>query len=373
MGTKNDIDQIICDKILGVITPEDEKILGEWLAASVRHRTDYETFMKRRNLTSRYETYCSVEYAKAWSDFKHRNMRQERTQWALHMLKYAAALILIIISVYIWNINDVTREPQPERLTASVERAIGRLERSGRHKAMLSIDGGAAVSVTSVAEYKKALEEVPADVTNVLTTNDGKEFWVTLDDGTRVHLGYGSRLKYPASFNGKMRVVSLEGEAYFKVAHDIKRPFIVVTPHGDIKEYGTEFVVNTRGRGDMTEIVLIEGSISVRARGRKERMMKPGEKATLSASSMNVEYIDVAPYEAWNEGEYIFNDTRLDELMSVLCHWYNLKAEYTDEETRGIRFTGSVDRYGNIDSILKAVSKVSGVTIVREGEKILIK
>ncbi len=71
------------------------------------------------------------------------------------------------------------------------------------------------------------------------------DFWITLDDGTIVHLNYNTRLRFPARFAGDSRTVYLDGEAYIKVAVDKDRPFMVVTSNATIKQYGTEFSVNT--------------------------------------------------------------------------------------------------------------------------------
>lgn len=103
-------------------------------------------------------------------------------------------------------------------------------------------------------------QDVNEDVKGTLTTRHDKEFWMTLPDGTRVHLNGNSRLSYPLAFKGDLREVALVGEAYFIVAKDKDHPFIVHTADGDIKEYGTEFNVSTHGTN--TEVVLVTGSLS---------------------------------------------------------------------------------------------------------------
>lgn len=90
-----------------------------------------------------------------------------------------------------------------------------------------------------------------------ITTYQDKEYWLTLDDGTLVHLNYNTRMVCPERFIDGTRDVILDGEAYFMVAHDSRHPFVVHTPQGDIRVYGTEFNVSTRD-GDCTEVVLAE-------------------------------------------------------------------------------------------------------------------
>ena len=138
-----------------------------------------------------------------------------------------------------------------------------------------------------------------------ITTRHDKEFWITLDDGTLVHLNYNTRLIYPEKFGRGDRNVILDGEAYFMVAKDKSRPFIVHTPNGDVKVYGTEFNVNTRTEvstgnhqqdislashpspltSNTTSVVLVKGSVSVTPTGGKETMLKPGQQATVNVQS----------------------------------------------------------------------------------------
>ena len=93
----------------------------------------------------------------------------------------------------------------------------------------------------------------------ILVTHHDKEFWMVLDDGIHVHLNYNSSLSYPIHFKGKERRVVLEGEAYFFVAKDDSHPFVVTTPYGDIRDYGTEFCVNTKPRQGGASVVLVKG------------------------------------------------------------------------------------------------------------------
>lgn len=92
--------------------------------------------------------------------------------------------------------------------------------------------------------------------------------------------------------------------------------FIVHTAQGAIKEYGTEFNVNTQG--EHTSVVLVNGSISVIPKSGKERMMTPGLLAEMGSSGVSMSKVDVAPYIAWNTGQYSFEDSSLEEIMQVV-------------------------------------------------------
>ena len=197
---------------------------------------------------------------------------------------------------------------------------------------------------------------------------------MTLEDGTRVHLNYGSRLVYPIHFGGDTREVELQGEAYFFVAKDKDRPFIVHTPNGDVKQYGTEFNINTRDEIGVTRIVLVNGSIGVTAKGGKEFMMKPNDMAILQPGETEpmVSQVDITPYIAWNIGTFVFEDCTLEQLMRVLSHWYNKRVQFESEEIRQMRFTGEFDKYESIIPTMKAIHNVTGLRIEVHGKDIII-
>ena len=220
-----------------------------------------------------------------------------------------------------------------------------------------------------------------------MTTRHDKEFWVTLDDGSLVHLNYNTRLIYPEKFGRGDRNVILEGEAYFMVAKDKSRPFVVHTPDGAIRVHGTEFNVNTRindngndnvndnvnGGRYRTEVVLVKGSISVTPAKGKEQTMKPGEQCRISNTQCVIENVDVAPYVAWNTGTFVFDNCPLETAMKVLSHWYGFEVVYLNEAIKKERITGDFDRYVKPDQLLDAISKSSGLTMRKENKTIFIK
>ena len=139
--------------------------------------------------------------------------------------------------------------------------------------------------------------EAPVAENNKLSTYDDSEFWMTFEDGTRVHLNYNTTLKYPPHFTSNSRTVYLDGEAYFEVAKDNKRPFRVVTANGVVRQYGTSFNVNTYMNG-VTKVVLVDGSVSVLPNLGGEYKMKPGELAVLHAATQEVQIseVNIEPY-----------------------------------------------------------------------------
>lgn len=207
---------------------------------------------------------------------------------------------------------------------------------------------------------------------DIITYHD-KEFWMTLPDGTRVHLNYNSSLTYPLAFTGDSREVVLEGEAYFFVAKDKRHPFIVHTRYGDVKEYGTEFDVNTRYdsndspgaygiRSKGLAVVLVEGSISIIPHNKEEYMLKPGDLAVVAhnAEVPKIKQVDTTPFTSWNTGSFAFNDCPLDKLLDVVGRWHGKSIKFADNSLRKIHFNGELDRYESLENIISALEKSTG-------------
>ena len=202
-----------------------------------------------------------------------------------------------------------------------------------------------------------------------ITTRHDKEFWLTLDDGTLVHLNYNTRLIYPEEFGRGDRNVILDGEAYFMVAKDKSRPFIVHTTNGDVKVYGTEFNVNT---SHSTSVVLVKGSVSVTPTGGREIMLKPGQQLTLTDNQPSVTQVDTAPYVAWNEGKFFFEEWPLERIMQVIARWYGREVEFTTDEIKQQRYSGNFDRYEDIRPTMEAIETITGLKITFAPDRLII-
>ena len=260
----------------------------------------------------------------------------------------------------------------PAPISQEMVAAMQKAEASDINEATLQVGSEKPQQVRSLTSFLQAIaqQDVDEDVKGTLTTRHDKEFWMTLPDGTRVHLNGNSRLSYPLAFKGDLREVALVGEAYFIVAKDKDHPFIVHTVDGDIKEYGTEFNVSTHGTN--TEVVLVRGSISVKPKLGTEKMMVPGDKAEMASAKLAMSRVDVEPYIAWNTGHFSFDDCTLEELMQVVGKWYDREVVFDSESLRKVRFTGSLSRYESIDNTLDVISSIANVKMEQQDNKIVI-
>ena len=365
------INEIIYHKIIDKITFEEEIILNKWLKESSVHQKMYEEMLDQEHFSDTYKTYSQIDIDSAWQKIIESNNKEKTTSRIFSIIKYAAAIIILIVAgTYLWY-SQYTKVTPPE-IPESVRHAMQQSIISEKQQAVIdkpkvmtdeesvmeeskSIrqNGTIAVSQPSLSNMSK--EQLLA--ARRITTMHDKEYWVTLDDGTLVHLN---------------RNVILEGEAYFMVAKDRSRPFIVHIPGGSIKVYGTEFNVNT---SDSPSVVLIKGSISVTPTEGKEVVLKPGEQATYNkqTSTFSVEPINTEPYIAWNNGDFVFHEWTLSRIMNIMSKWYNVSVEFSDEEVANKKLNGIFSRYSNIEETMETIKIVTGFTIHINNNHIIIK
>lgn len=200
---------------------------------------------------------------------------------------------------------------------------------------------------------------------------------IKLPDGTIVQLNSASKISYDMH-NTHQRDVSLTGEAFFKVAHDKKRPFIVKTNTIAIKVLGTEFNVKAYPGDRKSETTLLKGSIELTINGRSEQkiILKPSEKFALvkkkakptdkDSSSVlmieNISPVKVGDKEyieeiSWTENKFVFQNQSFEDLIPKLERWYNVKIILDNPAIKSYRFTG-IFINENINQALEAMQLI---------------
>lgn len=372
---------IISRSLLHPLDAEEQKQLDLWLAEGEEHRKLYRLLLEKQDLVEQYQTYMKLDENKAWGLFKAKTNQSERKSKLRYLLYpyrksvgwVAAAIVGVLLlmggyQLYVAHPTQKALVPMSQEMMVAMRQS----EQSKTNQATLQVGTSKPRQVRSLSALLKATAQDGVDdhLQGTLTTRHDKEFWMSLPDGTRVHLNGNSRISYPLAFKGDLREVALVGEAYFVVARDEAHPFVVHTANGEIKEYGTEFNVNTYG--EKTSVVLVKGSISVKPKGGSEQLMTPGDKADMGIGGITKSKVDVTPYIAWNTGHFSFEDCTLDELMLVVGRWYGKQVVFTSESLRTVRFTGSLSRYESMESTLEVIATLANVKMEQQENKILI-
>ncbi|MBI2729378.1 MAG: DUF4974 domain-containing protein [Sphingobacteriales bacterium] len=212
-------------------------------------------------------------------------------------------------------------------------------------------------------------EAVAQPVVKEIQTTNGTKTNSILPDGSKVWLNSGSKLTF-LTFNNTQREVVLEGEAFFDVIKDPKRPFIVHTNVIDIRVLGTAFNVKSYPNDKTVEASLVRGVIEVTRLGKPDKkvLLKPNEKIivvkkaepevpskskpdfdekantveTYKISGFTYAKTDNSIVEtSWIQNRLAFEDMPFEDLATQLERWYNVKIEFRDESAKKIVFRGS--------------------------------
>lgn len=187
--------------------------------------------------------------------------------------------------------------------------------------------------ILSAYLYFKPASQI-AETYQELFTPYGTWSVVNLPDGSKVWLNAGSSLKYPTQFSDKQRVVSMQGEAYFEVESDKEHPFIVKTKQLTVEATGTAFNVNAYAPDHVAAVTLVKGKVAVTLDQKKTISLSPGEKIdyNLATSLYNVNKTNTYKWCSWKDGILIFRDDPLEYVFKRLGQTYNVEFILKDAE-----------------------------------------
>ncbi|HMI03141.1 MAG TPA: FecR domain-containing protein [Pedobacter sp.] len=316
--------------------------------------------------------------------------------WKRHLRMASAAAVLLLLSAGLVFYLNTQRSMEADLASHDVA--------PGGNKAVLTLGNGTRIALTDALNGELAQESGisvkktkdgqlvytvmessdPGDpaqaggIYNTVSTPMGGQYQINLPDGTKVWLNAASSLKFPASFaNLKERRVELVGEAYFEVSHNKKLPFIVKTEKQDVLVLGTHFNINSYPDEPATRTTLLQGAVLVRRLGsRSEKgnrdfvVIKPGQQCTLG-QRIGVEDADVEMVTAWKDGNFLFNDTDLPNIMKQLARWYNVDIDYSNVPADRF-FTGFISRDVNLSKVLKMLEETGRIKFKVEHNNIKI-
>lgn len=176
---------------------------------------------------------------------------------------------------------------------------------------------------------------------------------IKLEDGTQVWINAGSTITYPEKFSSKQRRIQLNGEAYFNVAHDAHRPFLIEVNNTTIEVLGTTFNVNAYNNQVLT--TLVEGSVKINTAGQSD-ILKPGEQALFSDEKIQISQADQQKNLAWQRGEFYFDGNNIQEICEQISRWYDIKFQGIEKLSAKSSFKGSIARNQNLSSVLNILS-----------------
>jgi len=202
---------------------------------------------------------------------------------------------------------------------------------------------------------------------NEIKTSPGLRSDFQLPDGTKVWLNGSTKIKYPIAFTGKERRIFMEGEAYFEVAKNKKKPFVVDMGTLQVQAVGTAFNCMAYPDDHLVETTLAEGKVKItrlaEGQAKGEYMLNPGQILTykLNSDKFYLQQGDLSKHLSWLNGKFMFRNDPLEEVCKQLGRWFNADIEIKDEVLRTYSFTGTFHNEG-LREILDLISLTSPIS-----------
>jgi transmembrane sensor len=213
-------------------------------------------------------------------------------------------------------------------------------------------------------------------VYNTIKTPRGGQYQVTLSDGTTVWLNAASSLRFPISFSEKNRTVEITGEAYFEVASDKQKPFIVKANNSETEVLGTHFNINAYTDESSIKTTLLEGKVKVTIAGNPDNeglFLKPGQQSIINRNAdirLN-RNADLEETMAWKNGRFQFNSTDLKAILRQIARWYDVDVVYQDSVD--LQFTGQLPRNEYASAVFEKLALTGEVKFKIEGKKVFVR
>ena len=379
---------IILDLILkswaGTLTwPEEERLCEllsdpEW----ARLKQDLED---DRFIMGRFKEYEKYDKVADFSCFLKRiRKKRKRVLWTTGVRRtiyVAASLLVFAMAGWLWltEREGKYQSETPQEIAGTIDRNSVRLILGDNKMIPLTRRSEIVVLDAKGIQHSDGLrtlnyQYVKSDSLegtveyHTLIVPKGEMQKVIFSDSSWVVLNARSSIKYPVMFKGEERKVYVEGEAYFEVAKDVERPFIVSLKNFDVRVLGTSFNVLSYDDEFASSVTLLSGSVETMS-GNDTVRLQPGEQVAITSDNrMTVQKTDISVVVSWMDEKFGFNNERLDVIMRKICRWYDVEVLY---EVPGIRercFTGAPSSNMPLPELLEALSTTTNLQFsLRDG------
>lgn len=369
-----EIADLIARHFNGELAGEEKAVLEAWINASEANRLVWERLNNDAGLRQHLHNMPGPAATGAAWERLQPQLSQARPRGILYSLRrHAAAIVagILLCSGIAAYLRQRTNEAPVQAKIASV---LPRHEIvPGGSKARLILGNGRIVQLSDSLEqqitekdgtqlksrastltysHENAIEK---PVYNTLETPRGGEYKVVLPDGSVAWLNASSSLRFPTRFSGSRRTVVLTGEAYFEIAKNKRQPFIVTAGNISVTVTGTKFNVKAYPDEPYVSTTLEEGSVELTQtdiRDKRPVKLEPGYQGRYEHQQIMVQEAHLEEALAWKNGQFVFRSEPLGNIMRTLSRWYDVEVSFSDPAANGLRFTGSIRKYGSIQEVL---------------------
>lgn len=384
------IKTLVLKKIKAVLSAEEEKELSEIMTKNKPLKDFIEKIGKKAYIADQYKLYKQFSAEEDWSIIARSLLKSKRRSVGLRLMRWAAILLIPITLAGVYYLTEY--KPANEELNAEqfVEFVPGKSEAilvlsSGEHiildhtndTTLQDAGTGIAISKEHGIAYTgadvKQLDQKPLEsIMNILKVERGREYSLTLADGTKVWVNSESELKFPVNFTANKRDVYLKGEAYFEVAKNTEQAFMVNGETMNVEVTGTSFNVMNYENEKEARVTLIEGQVLVGNTKGLEVKLSPDQQAIIDVDSIRIKEVNAALVAEWRNNSFGFEYENLTTVVNKLSRWYNVEFIFEDEEIKSNHFSGKLPKYENIAGGLELLALTTNIRFTKEGDKIMI-
>lgn len=371
------IEEIIIKRLSEEHLSKEESVFFDKWYQNSSNREYYNDLLKIRSGIIASQVKERIDKRKAWNQVHPaRKISLIRT-----LLKFAAIMILpLSLGVFL-----LIRENKQEKVVYA-EVPV----QPGRKQAVLTLSSGQQVmladTIVHVNEKGMVISNFPdkelvykimndtmktETIYNTVTVPRGGEYKLVLADGTIVWLNSDSHIRYPVTFSGNTRQVELEGEAYFEVAKDVEKPFIVRMNEYNVRVTGTQFNVRNYSNESLAT-TLVEGGVQIERKGKVDRL-RPGQQAVLENNEIRIRVVNVEEQVAWRHGAFGFTQCRLENIMEELARWYDVDVFYMNQQVKDYHFSAWFKRSSSINEVINILEKTKKISLDLKGRILTVK
>lgn len=384
METKNnhrayEIAALILACLQDRMTPENREKLNAWLDESPEHRSLFMQLTDEKTQMHEVQKMNTYHLSEAWNVIQ-KNLRHKRLRRLKRVGSIAAMLTLFLGSFFFLTHQKTSDVQVAEGPTTSIVpgRSMARLTASSGESYVLDtvvIDRLPHATLLNGNEIVfEQTDRISQEVKyGKLEIPRGGEYKITLSDGTRIYLNSETELKFPEDFTGcQERMVYLTGEAYFEVAKDATKPFIVKCGSYDVKVLGTSFNISNYSDNVYSHTTLKEGNVEI-IRDGMETLLQPGQQAKWEDGKLEVREVNVENYISWMNDNFRFESENIDEIMKRIARWYVVDVFYANSSVRDYHFTGYLPRYADIRDVLELLSLTTNIHFEIKEKTIIVR
>lgn len=363
------IEDIFQKSLMEELTPEEEKILKQFLREHPEWRQVFDRVKMRDDLRKFYDIYQQVDITKAWS--RNRRLRDKGSRrYFLGWVAGIAASIVILFGILLF----MTRQSRQEEIPFLAETGMRVFEQVGQSaNVQVVVDTNVYViqDTSDLKEQEHSLKTV--EQTLQVRVGNGNIFRFKLPDGSEICLNAQSKVTYPGRFDDKFREICIEGEAFLQIVKDSLRPFIVTCgSEAAIKVLGTSFNIKAYPDDKESFVTLVDGCIQFYS-GRDSVRLVPSQQVVVDRQTghMELHAVDPGLYTSWISNRFSFKYETLENISKELARWYGVNFRFEDHAQK--RFSGGFSKYDHIEKILHLLAETTQINFVIQDNCIVVK